>query len=231
MRRARGFTLIELLVVIAIIAILAAIIFPVFAQAREKARQASCISNMRQIGSAMLMYLNDNDGVLPDPRWDDLQFTPSPPHPAAPGPSTMRPYARLGWLVAVWEPYVKHAGVWVCPSTPGFANGNAWSDGLYGPHRVAGIDSPSQGYSNFLSAKFAEPDPAKARCARGKMPELVGTGSVSDEHILYCPFYHPSWAPGAWTVNGSTPPVGGWQPHHGRRNELFFDGHVKALSP
>ena len=65
-RRNHGFTLIELLVVIAVIAILAAILFPVFAQAREKARSVACLSNMQQIGKALMMYLQDNDEKATD---------------------------------------------------------------------------------------------------------------------------------------------------------------------
>lgn len=95
--RTNGFTLIELLVVIAIIAILAAILFPVFARAREKARQTACASNMRQMGLAVQMYLQDYDERFP------LAAT-------APTPVTF-----LNWHHLV-DPYVKNKQVWVCPS-------------------------------------------------------------------------------------------------------------------
>ena len=100
----RGFTLIELLVVIAIIAILAAILFPVFAQAREQARKASCLSNMKQLGLAQQMYAQDYDDMLPG--W--------------PNPSAHPLYGVWGWSIVVplLDAYVKNSNVWSCPSAP-----------------------------------------------------------------------------------------------------------------
>src|SRR6184192_2824339 len=95
-RRAAGFTLIELLIVIAIIAILAAILFPVFARAREGARRTSCISNVSQLGKSMMMYVQDYDGTFP-PRM------PSPPAGSA---FPCRPCRTIDWRPYAL-PYIK----------------------------------------------------------------------------------------------------------------------------
>jgi prepilin-type N-terminal cleavage/methylation domain-containing protein len=104
-RQARGgFTLIELLVVIAIIAILAAILFPVFAQARDKAREATCLSNNKQIGLAVAMYLQDNDSTYPAQHADGIYVF------AVKGKDQgQNYYDELG-------PYIKSGQVWICPS-------------------------------------------------------------------------------------------------------------------
>lgn len=127
-RRYTGFTLIELLVVIAIIAILAAILFPVFAQAREKARQASCTSNVKQIGLAMLMYLQDYDEMFVDAGINPF-FTHQGPDGYDNGATITSdvPYAGcMGWpcvlptgeatFAARLMPYIKSYDIWKCPS-------------------------------------------------------------------------------------------------------------------
>ena len=103
-KRRLAFTLIELLVVIAIIAILAAILFPVFAQAREKARSAACLSNLKQIGTAVMMYTQDNDEFLPY----NYEYTW--------GPDCSGPTGQLYWWQDLCRPYVKNEQVYSCPS-------------------------------------------------------------------------------------------------------------------
>jgi prepilin-type N-terminal cleavage/methylation domain-containing protein/prepilin-type processing-associated H-X9-DG protein len=123
MRNRRGFTLIELLVVIAIIAILAAILFPVFARAREKARQSACLSNVKQLMTACLMYVQDYDE----------SFCWAQHHPGA---------GRF-WYEK-WAPYVKNAQIFICPSKPtgiGYSGGYGYNiRGQSGQATVTGWD-------------------------------------------------------------------------------------------
>ena len=120
MRRRQGFTLIELLVVIAIIAILAAMLFPVFARARESARKIQCLSNVKNIATAIQMYLTDYDRFPPGSHDAGLQEW------ADTGPGRGRPRANC-WRVTGWgnpflrwpvvfDEYVKNRDVWRCPS-------------------------------------------------------------------------------------------------------------------
>lgn len=104
MRKRCGFTLIELLVVIAIIAILAAILFPVFAQAREQARKTACLSNMRQIGTAISMYTQDYDEKWPFLCYYDVMQAAHVWNPGA-----------YPWVITT-NPYMKNWQIGVCPS-------------------------------------------------------------------------------------------------------------------
>jgi len=155
----RGFTLIELLVVIAIISILAAILFPVFARARENARRASCLSNLKQIGLASMMYVQDYDEHYPvayvattQPRPDGLQWI------------------STGWTWGqLLYPYTKSRQVFVCPSSaesvpstlgPYYANYGANTMILrsvvtYPAILLAAIQSPSSTYMIMDSGSYA----------------------------------------------------------------------------
>jgi len=119
----QGFTLIELLVVIAIIAILAAILFPVFARAREKARQSACLSNCEQLGLAVMQYVQDYDGCYPDSSAAGLLYS-----------NGYQGGAHITeWAIRIWSdgtqttaagmaktlgPYIKNQQMFVCPSDP-----------------------------------------------------------------------------------------------------------------
>jgi len=142
-RRGRGFTLIELLVVIAIISILAAVLFPVFARARENARRASCMSNLKQIGLGFLMYAQDYDGVFPKIGYDVGVVVPYPNGDDGPA----------YWPVRIY-PYTKSVQVFDCPSSSkvwgGDAN-SAYSIGygandylLWNNPQQDSVDKPSQ---------------------------------------------------------------------------------------
>ncbi len=119
----RAFTLIELLVVIAIIAILAAILFPVFAQAREKARQATCISNLKQFSLAILQYAQDADECMPMAVNGKLQI--------GPGIVAANPAASEWGVHAQIFNYVKNRGVFQCPDDSTFPAGNTAGGSTY----------------------------------------------------------------------------------------------------
>ena len=131
-----GFTLIELLVVIAIIAILAAILFPVFAQAREKARQTSCLSNLKQLGTAFTLYEDDWEETLP-PIWGDGTGVNTITDTAYPAGNywTRVNYGGIGtnhwktWMDAIF-PYVKNISLYHCPSAAKGASGYGMNWGV-----------------------------------------------------------------------------------------------------
>jgi|SRR5579872_1926738 len=203
--RPRAFTLIELLVVIAIIAILAAILFPVFAQAREKAGTASCQSNLRQIGMGVQMYAQDFDETMPD----------------------SGSINGSGDVTGLLEPYTKQKfgqGIWRCPSHAQFNAANGWttSYGYNFQYLLApGPDYPHTGYNGFSNSGVALAflgHPADTLCF---MDETVTAGNPDLWSYLTRP--------------GDTVDTDGFgRPdfrHNGQANALFCDGHVKIVRP
>jgi len=229
-----GFTLIELLVVIAVIAILAAILYPVFSIAREKARQTGCLSNLRQIGTGVQMYLQDYDGTYPTNPWPNGQANPMVP------PMDFSPYyVKL-------NPYVKNYQLFVCPS-----RGN----GKYGQPRLEDlVETEKRDNCNIDTYPQSTPgtnDKLFARVSYNYNEQLYGTLEVEvantsrmpmmwDGNSIWCgagagfqiSAVHPMLEPGH-TGDCYVPAFeNGWavMRHNGGLNMSFADGHVKFVA-
>ncbi|MBI5832093.1 MAG: DUF1559 domain-containing protein [Armatimonadetes bacterium] len=205
MRRRGAFTLIELLVVIAIIAILAAILFPVFAKAREKARQSSCQSNLKQIGLAFTQYAQDYDERLPFCYRDCIYYN----WRAGGG---LNPACGNSHYITSTQAYMKSVQIWFCPST---------SPGGWCPPG-AGDSHTSYAYNQQCNGSLANmPAPAERWL-------VVETGK--DCHAAEAVYWDINGS-----GNGLPQPYGDWgKPwpdgvHMGGRNYLWGDGHVKWL--
>ena len=184
-RRTRnGFTLIELLVVIAIIAILAAILFPVFAQARAKARQISCLSNMRQLGTSTAMYVQDYDEQFYPHRFNcDAGATCNPLMTTNGGQFngiTGAAQKKIFWI-SLLQPYVKNYQVFVCPSNPsGWYGVSKDSNPCGGSDNNASVGCGGIGYGgqNSYGHNDAWLSPAGAFNGAGGQPSSVALASV-----------------------------------------------------
>jgi len=167
-QRRTGFTLIELLVVIAIIAILAAILFPVFAAARGKARSTRCISNLRQIGNAIRMYSDDYDGYFP---WGVDPADKYLPEIWASYPNWQAWISWMPLMVDVVDPYVKSSEVWHCPSDKGYDVLEDTGMALNG--RPTGFQAFGTSYMYRTELSFTG-------ATQESMPDAVGTNVIFD---------------------------------------------------
>jgi len=245
-QKRQGFTLIELLVVIAIIAILAAILFPVFAKVREKARQASCASNQKQLGLGFIQYAEDYDEKMPC--GDSGIGVPQ---------TADSPYADgQGWAGQIY-PYIKSTGVYTCPDDPTKSPGGSVTETSYGYNTnlapngdgltLAAFTAPASTVLTFeseyhlvdLTKDYAHTD---ATTSIVLAASLVGNGFQAVDNGGWDGYYGTGALGGAMDdINNSTcygasqyelPNPGNpitWSQHgiDGGSNFLMADGHVK----
>ncbi len=212
-----AFTLIELLVVIAIIAILASILFPVFARARENARKASCQSNLKQIGISMQMYLQDNNSIF---------------MPYMQGPTTS-PRALL-------EPYNKSRQIWVCPSEQDPQVLAVSSDAQRVSYMInwqlsSSVSSPITPRSETLIAKPTEmvlthdSNTGELGWTEGNSWDNGKTTDWPQQRSNGCTESNLGKTVTPCGVESYLEPE--FTRHNGTFNVLFLDGHVKAQTP
>jgi len=200
MSRKRAFTLIELLVVIAIIAILAAILFPVFAKAREKARTSSCSSNLKQLTLGIIQYAQDYDERLPMCRGYD-----------APNPLAGNAVHTIDWRLAV-QPYLKSIQILACPSN---TNNDTSGGPTGGGDRSGGIMHhyawPTQDWQGSAGLLWNNGSVAMAAViAPAQTLQVVETSA----------WWNPDMA--AWNAQYDA-----FRGHNDMANFAFMDGHVK----
>ena len=220
--RQGAFTLIELLVVITIIAILAAILFPVFGRARENARRSSCQSNLKQIGLGALQYVQDYDEKYPGTGYSDIN-----------GNAVM-------WMDLV-QPYIKSAQVFNCPSHSFSGNLKAFNSNI-GTRGTSGTNKEFGSYifnNSFYSPNLVRGPGAQALAAFGSTVTtvLVADGADAGGNADFYCFNETTPYP---LVAGATPKTmrSNWggggdnaivERHLDTTNVLFADGHVKAM--
>jgi prepilin-type N-terminal cleavage/methylation domain-containing protein/prepilin-type processing-associated H-X9-DG protein len=240
MRRLRGFTLIELLVVIAIIAILAAILFPVFAQAREKARQASCLSNIKQINLGWQMYMQDYDETWP------FRASGNAVGPGAgcsyryvcDGPGVLGGYCNWPDLI---QPYMKNYRIVACPSAPADLSGVAAG---YTPNLGIGINEyPDWGLTKSPRINTIWGGGAYPGVSEAEVTKPAQTICIADAGKLWSVSYAKTYNRTLYAHAGTSPWLAPkeilesgaeWGPedrHTGMVNVGFLDGHVHAMKP
>ena len=242
-RSRSAFTLIELLVVIAIIAILAAILFPVFAQAREKARQTSCLSNMKQLGTAAMMYTQDYDerymavyrlkadgsgGTDYWPTQDIKKPGTNDLYGWYTAPAQVMGQGNTGGVTPNWgyilQPYSKNTGIFACPS----GSGNWYPE--------TRTDNAGYAYSNWIGDNGAYLAPPAKLSVIPKPAETIliwetGKSSSKIEYMGYRGGPPKACVPGPGsfdTFNTCPRCYGDWTARHaGGRNYAWADGHSK----